>query len=472
MKIEQIYTGCLSQGAYYVQSGTEAVVIDPLREIEAYVQKAILDDVKIKYVLETHFHADFVSGHLDLAAKTGATIVYGPMAQPRFPAHIAYDGEELKVGNCTIRVLHTPGHTMESVSYLLLDEEGKNIALFSGDTLLLGDVGRPDLAQKAANLTTNELAGLLYDSLREKIMPLPNTVVVYPGHGAGSACGKKMMKQTTDTLGNQKLVNYALRESMKRVEFIEEVTEGLGKPPAYFPENVRMNKEGYDSIDMVLRKGKRALTADEFDHASREEGVLILDTRESNVFTEGFIPGSINIGLNGSFAHWVGSKISGVTTPILIVAEQGREEEAVTRLARVGYDHTLGYLKGGYAAWIEAQKEFEFIESISAQEFAKRYMKKKLIVLDVRNPGEFQSEHISTAINIPLDSLNQRINDIPQEGAIYIYCAGGYRSMIAASLLKARGWLNVVNVLGGFQAIKENEETKVAFLQRPKKLLV
>jgi hydroxyacylglutathione hydrolase len=471
MKIEQIYTGCLSQGAYYIQSGNEAVVIDPLREIEPYVQKAIHDDVRIKYVLETHFHADFVSGHLDLAAKTGATIVYGPFARPRFPAHIAIDGEELQIGNCTIKVLHTPGHTMESTSYLLSDGTGKNIALFSGDTLLLGDVGRPDLATKASNLSTEELAGLLYDSLREKIMQLPDEVVIYPGHGAGSACGKKMMKETVDTLGNQKKVNYALKDSLNRLDFISEVTEGLSTPPAYFPENVRMNKDGYDSIDLVLRKGKRALSVEEFKIHANTEGILVVDTRDGKEFGNGFIPGSVHIGLNGSFAHWAGCLIPGVRTPIIIVAEKGREEEVVTRLARVGYDYTLGYLGGGYEAWLESENDFDFITSISASEFVSRYLKQKLTVVDVRTPGEFHTEHIATAQNIPLDTLNDHLDEITREGEIYLYCAGGYRSMIAASILKARGWLNVINVTGGFQAIKENEETGIAYLQKPKKLL-
>ncbi|HEY5825229.1 MAG TPA: MBL fold metallo-hydrolase [Cyclobacteriaceae bacterium] len=471
MKIEQIYTGCLSQGAYYIQSGKEAVVIDPLREIEPYVQKAIQDDVRIKYVLETHFHADFVSGHLDLAAKTGATIVYGPLARPKFPAHIASDGEELQVGDCTVKVLHTPGHTMESTSYLLSDETGKNIALFSGDTLLLGDVGRPDLATKAANLTKEELAGLLYDSLRIKIMPLADDVIVYPGHGAGSACGKKMMKETFDTLGNQKKINYALHDSLSRIDFISEVTDGLLTPPAYFPENVRMNKEGYDSIDSVLRRGKRALSMEEFKLNATTKGVLVLDTRDGKTFGNGFIPGSIHIGLNGSFAHWAGCLIPGVRTPILLIADEGREEEAATRLARVGYDHLLGYLQGGYEAWIDGENEFDFITSISAGEFVSRYLKQKLAVVDVRTHGEYQAEHIATAQHIPLDSLNTHLDEIVKEGTVYIYCAGGYRSMIAASILMARGWMDVINVTGGFQAIKENEETGIAYLQKPKRLL-
>lgn len=455
MKIEQIYTGCLAQGAYYIRSENEAVIIDPLREVQPYIDKAEADGVSIKYVLETHFHADFVSGHIDLAAKTGATIVYGPTAQPKFNAHIAKDNEELKVGRITIKVLHTPGHTLESTTYLLKDENGKDYAIFSGDTLFLGDVGRPDLAQKATQMTQEELAGLLFDSLRNKIMTLADDVIVYPAHGAGSACGKNMSKETIDTLGNQKQSNYALRATMTREEFIKEVTDGLLPPSAYFPENVKMNKEGYESIDVVLKRGLRSFSPEEFELIANETSALVLDTRDALAFARGFIPNSINIGIDGSFAPWVGSLIPGVNHPILIIVDEGREEEVVTRLARVGYDNALGYLKGGVKSWLQAGKEIDSIESISAKEFAKRFQEQKPIVIDVRKPGEFESEHIADALNIPLDYLNNHLAEVPKEGEVYLHCAGGYRSMIAASILKSRGWDNMIDVQGGFKAIAE-----------------
>ncbi|MBL7856974.1 MAG: MBL fold metallo-hydrolase [Cyclobacteriaceae bacterium] len=464
MKVEQIYTGCLAQGAYYLQSGNEAVIIDPLREVEPYIEKAKKNGATIKYVLETHFHADFVSGHIDLAEKTGATIVYGPNANPKFSAHIAADGEELKVGELTIKVLHTPGHTMESTTYLLKDERGKDYAIFSGDTLFLGDVGRPDLAQKAAHMTQEELAGLLYDSLRSKIMTLADDVIVYPAHGAGSACGKNMMKETVDTLGNQKKMNYALRESMTREEFIQEVTDGLLPPPAYFPENVRMNKEGYESIDSVIKKGTRALSPEEFELAANETGALILDTRSAQAFAKGFVPNSINIGIDGSFAPWVGALVPGVAHPILLIADEGREEEIVTRLARVGYDNTLGFLKGGFKSWLQSGKDVDAIETVTINEFANRYKKGKPVVIDVRKPSEFEAEHIVDAINTPLDFLNEHLAEIPKEGEVYVHCAGGYRSMIAASILKARGWNNLIDVDGGFKAILETEIPRTAYV--------
>lgn len=464
MKVEQIYTGCLAQGAYYIESEGEAVIIDPLREVAPYIEKAKRNNAVIKYVLETHFHADFVSGHIDLAAKTGATIVYGPNANPKFEAHIAQDGEELKIGNITIKVLHTPGHTLESTTFLLKDENGKDYAIFSGDTLFLGDVGRPDLAQKAVHMSQDDLAGLLYDSLRSKIMPLADDVIVYPAHGAGSACGKSMMKETVDTLGNQRVRNYALRADMTREEFIKEVNDGLLPPPAYFPENVKMNKEGYESIDSVLSKGTHALTPDEFETVANETGALVLDTRASQVFAKGFIPNSINIGIDGSFAPWVGALIPGVTHPILLIAEEGREEEIVTRLARVGYDNTLGYLKGGFKGWLQAGKDVDAIDTISADEFAKRYQQSKLAVFDVRKPGEFQAEHVEGAHNTPLDFINEHLSEIPKEGEVYIHCASGYRSMIAASILKARGWNNLVEVSGGFKAIAATGIPKTDFV--------
>lgn len=469
MKVEQIYTGCLAQGAYYIQSEGEAVIIDPLREVGAYLERAEKDGAKIKYVLETHFHADFVSGHLDLANKTGAQIVYGPTAKPTFNAHIATDGEVLTVGKVRIKVLHTPGHTMESTTYLLKDEYGKDHAIFSGDTLFLGDVGRPDLAQKAAHLTQEELAGMLFDSLRNKIMPLADDIIVYPAHGAGSACGKNMMKETVDTLGNQKKFNYALRADMTRDEFIKEVTDGLLPPPAYFPENVKMNKEGYESIDAVLSKGTRAFSVEGFELIANETGALILDTRKAQEFAVGFIPNSINIGIDGSFAPWVGALIPGITQPILIVADEGREKEIVTRLARVGYDNTLGYLDGGFAAWVKANKDIDRIESISANEFSRRFKATALQVFDVRKPGEFEAEHVDGAESTPLDFLNQHLAEIPKEGDVYLYCAGGYRSMITASILKSRGWNNVIDVAGGFKAIAETDIPRTDFVCASKK---
>ena len=414
MKIEQIYTGCLAQGAYFIESNGEAAVIDPLREVAPYIEKAKSRNVKIKYVFETHFHADFVSGHLDLSHKTGAPIVYGPNATTGFEAHIAYDGEEFKVGDITIKALHTPGHTMESTSYLLLDKNGKETALFSGDTLFIGDVGRPDLAQKS-DLTIDDLAGYLYDSLRTKIMPLPNDVVVYPAHGAGSACGKNMSKETTDTLGNQKLFNYALRADMTKGEFIKEVTDGLATPPQYFPQNVQMNKEGYDSIDDVLERGAQALSPAAFELAANETGALMLDTRAAGEFAQGFIPNSINIGIDGSFAPWVGALVPDLKQNLLIVTDPGREEEVVTRLARVGYDHTLGFLKGGFAAWKSANRETDTIPTVSAADFVEKLATDSLTVIDVRKPSEFEAGHAARRYQFTA-GLYQRANDRVPEG--------------------------------------------------------
>ncbi|HEY1113502.1 MAG TPA: MBL fold metallo-hydrolase [Chitinophagaceae bacterium] len=455
MKIEQIYTGCLAQGAYYIESEGEAVVIDPLREVESYIQKAEADGAKIRYVFETHFHADFVSGHVDLSKKTGAPIVYGPTAQPGFPAHIAKDGEEFKVGNVTFKVLHTPGHTMESACYLLKDESGRDVALFSGDTLFIGDVGRPDLAQKAASMTQEELAGTLYDSLRNKVMPLADDIIVYPAHGAGSACGKNMSKETTDTLGHQKQTNYALRANMTREEFIKEVTEGLATPPAYFPLNVMLNKQGYESIDEVMKRGQQALSPEGFEAAANETGALILDTRDPQVFAQGFIPNSINIGIDGSFAPWVGALIPDIKQQILLVADEGREEEVITRLARVGYDYTIGYLKGGFEAWRRAGKEVDTITSVTAEELAQKMKSEKVAVVDVRKAGEYQSEHVDGALHLPLDTINDHLAALDKEQPYYVHCAGGYRSMIFNSILKARGFSNLIDVKGGFKAIKE-----------------
>ncbi|WP_439883512.1 MBL fold metallo-hydrolase [Pontibacter sp. MBLB2868] len=464
MKIEQIYTGCLAQGAYYIESNGEVAIIDPLREIKPYLKKAEENKAQIKYVLETHFHADFVSGHIDLANATGAKIVFGPNAAPSFEAYIAQDGEELSVGRITIKVLHTPGHTMESTTYLLKDENGKDVAIFTGDTLFIGDVGRPDLAAKS-DLTKEQLAGHLYDSLRNKIMPLADDVVVYPAHGAGSACGKNMSKETWDTLGNQKQTNYALRSDMSKEEFISEVTDGLLPPPNYFPFNVQLNKEGYNSFDAVLNQGLQALSPEAFEAAANETGALVLDTRKAQDFAKGFIPNSIFIGIDGGFAPWAGALIPDITQPILFIADEGREEEVVTRLARVGFDHTLGYLKGGLGAWKATGKEVDSIESIPAQELAARFEQDNSIqIIDVRKPGEFQAEHLESASNKPLDFLNQHLPELPKEETMYIHCAGGYRSMIAASILKARGFDKLVDVQGGYKAISETDLPRTSFV--------
>lgn len=457
MKIEQIYTGCLAQGAYYIESAGEAVVIDPLREVEPYLHKAEKAGATIKYVLETHFHADFVSGHLDLSQKTGAPIVYGPNANPGFAAHIAADGEILQVGNVSIKVLHTPGHTMESTCYLLRDEQGKDVALFSGDTLFIGDVGRPDLAQKAASMTQEQLAETLFDSLRNKIMPLSDDIVVYPAHGAGSACGKNMSKETSDSLGHQKQVNYALRADMTRAEFVKEVTDGLMPPPAYFPLNVAMNKNGYDSIDEVMQRGARPLSPRAFEAAANETSALLLDTRAPQTFAKGFIPNSINIGIDGSFAPWVGAMIPDVKQQILLITDPGREEETVMRLARVGYDYCLGYLEGGFEAWKADGRETDQIETIDVETFAKRMQNGEAShILDVRKPGEYEAEHLPEAASAPLDFLNESMVQIDRNQTYHVHCAGGYRSMIFISALRARGYDNLIDVAGGFGAMKKS----------------
>ncbi|WP_332735960.1 MBL fold metallo-hydrolase [Flavihumibacter sp.] len=471
MKIEQIYTGCLAQGAYYVESDGEAVVIDPLREVQPYIDRAEKDGAKIKYVFETHFHADFVSGHLDLSRKTGAPIVYGPTASPSFEAHIAYDGEVFKVGKLSFVVLHTPGHTMESCSYLLRGESGKDIGLFSGDTLFIGDVGRPDLAQKAAHMTQEQLAETLYDSLRNKIMPLADDIIVYPAHGAGSACGKNMSKETTDTLGHQKASNYALRANMTREEFVKEVTTGLMPPPAYFPLNVMMNKQGYDSIDEVLKRGQHAFSAEGFEVAANETGALILDTRDPQVFAKGFVPNSINIGIDGNFAPWVGALIPDVKQELLIVSEPDRVEEVVTRLARVGYDYTIGFLEGGFETWLKAGKEYDSIKSVTAEELAEIAGREKINILDVRKNSEFQSEHLADAENAPLDFVNESMLQVDKNKQYYVHCAGGYRSMIFNSILRARGYDNLIDVKGGFKELKETGKFAVTDYVCPSTLL-
>ncbi|PID68646.1 MAG: MBL fold metallo-hydrolase [Flavobacteriales bacterium] len=454
MNIEQIYTGCLAQGAYYIESKGEAAIIDPLREVAPYIERAKKDNASVKYIFETHFHADFVSGHVTLAEKTGAKIVYGPGADTGFDAYIAKDGETFQLGDITITALHTPGHTMESTTYLLKDKDGKNHAIFSGDTLFLGDVGRPDLAQKAADMTKEELAAVLFDSLRKKIMTLEDHVIVYPAHGAGSACGKNLSKETVGTIGEQKRTNYALRADMTKEEFIKEVTDGLLPPPDYFPLNVKLNKEGYQSIDTVLRKGTTPLSPDEFENLANETGAVVLDVRNKSEFIKGFIPRSIFIGLEGNFAPWVGALIVDVQQPILLIVPEGKEEEAVTRLSRVGFDNTLGYLKGGIQAWKNSSREIDTLKSITAEEFNQIYNTQKSPVYDVRKPGEYQSEHIKEAVNTPLDFINGHLDDFTTEEDFYVHCAGGYRSVIAASILKARGNHKVIDIAGGFDALK------------------
>ena len=473
MKVEQIYTGCLAQGAYYIESNGEAAIIDPLREVAPYIQKATLDNAKIKYVLETHFHADFVSGHIDLAKKTGATIVYGPTAKAGFEMHTANDGEVLSLGNVKIKVIHTPGHTMESTCFLLIDENGKKSALFSGDTLFIGDVGRPDLAQKVkAELTEDILAGHLYDSLRNKIMPLADDIVVYPAHGAGSACGKNMSKETTDTLGNQKKTNYALNPSLTKDEFKKAVLDGLVAPPGYFPLNVLMNIQGYDSIDKVLERGQHALSPEAFEAAANETNALILDTRDAQVFAKGFVPNSINIGIDGSFAPWVGAMIPDIKQEILLVTEEGREEEVVTRLARVGYDFCIGYLKGGFEAWKKAGEEVDTIQSVDADQLADNIKNDPTaVILDVRKKSEYFSEHVIDAENAPLDFINESMAQIDKKKTYYVHCAGGYRSMIFVSTLKARGFENLIDVKGGFKAIKESGNFKISDYVCPSTML-
>lgn len=467
MKVEQIYTGCLAQGAYYITSNGEAAIIDPLRETQPYMDRIAKDGVKLKYIFETHFHADFVSGHLDLSAKTNAPIVYGPTAQPEFDFISATDGQEFKVGNVTIKVLHTPGHTMESTCFLLKDENGKDYALFSGDTLFLGDVGRPDLAQKAANMTQEDLAGLLYDSLMNKIMPLSNDVIVYPAHGAGSACGKNMMKETVDTLGNQKKMNYALNQPDK-ASFIKAVTDGLLPPPGYFGLNVAMNKKGYESFDEVLNKGMRALSVVEFEAAAEETGALILDTRANTEFYKGFVPQSVNIGLKGDFAPWVGAMIVDVKQPILLVTDAGSEEEAVTRLSRVGFDNVIGHLKGGFDTWKNAGKDIDKVNRITADEFALKAKVKEDMIIDVRKESEYQAEHVEDAYSWPLAYINDWMKNINPEMHFFMHCAGGYRSMIAASILQSRGYRNFTEVEGGFNAISKTNVPKTDFVCQSK----
>ena len=455
MIIEQIYTGCLSQGSYYIESNGEVAIIDPLRDVASYIEKAKKNKATIKYIFETHFHADFISGHVTLAKETGATIVYGPMAKTSFNSLIAKDQQQFKIGELNLTVLHTPGHTMESTTYLLSDVSKKDIAIFSGDTLFLGDVGRPDLAQKTADMTQEDLAGILFDSLRKKIMPLADDLIVYPAHGAGSACGKNLSKETFGTLGDQKKTNYALRADMTKDEFIKEVTDGLPAPPQYFPLNVKMNKEGYEDIKSVIESGSRPLSPEDFEIAANETGAIVLDVRHQTDFAKGHIPQSIFIGIDGSFAPWVGTIIGNVKQPILLIIPKGREGETLTRMARVGFDNTLGYLKGGLSAWKRKGKTIDKVKGIDVKTFKNIAEKRSLNIFDVRKNLEYNSEHLENAKSTPLDFLNNHMSDFPLKGDFYIHCAGGYRSIIAASILKSRGIHNLINVDGGFAAIKK-----------------
>tara|TARA_B110000093_G_C12966993_1_gene410138 strand:+ start:1816 stop:3222 length:1407 start_codon:yes stop_codon:yes gene_type:complete len=463
MNVEQIYTKCLAQGAYYIESNGEAAVIDPLRETSPYLNRLHSDGAKVKYIFETHFHADFVSGHVDLAKDTGATIVFGPEAAPEFPFHSAKDQEVFKVGDLSIKVLHTPGHTMESTCYLLSDKSGRDLAVFTGDTLFIGDVGRPDLVQKAATMTQEDLAGKLFDSLRNKLMTLADDVVVYPAHGAGSACGKNMSKETTSTIGEQKALNYALRADMTKEEFVDEVTDGLMPAPQYFGMNVAMNKKGYDPISEVMKRGNTALSIGDFTDLSSQSDVLILDTREATDFSNGFISGSIFIGLEGQFAPWVGALISTDNQKIILVTDTGKEEEAVQRLARVGYDNVLGFLQGGISSWIESGGSTEKLDRLNVTEFSSLDLEKECVI-DVRKPGEHDASHLTVATSLPLDYIGKNLPEYPVDKPLILHCAGGYRSLIAASILKKNGIKNVRDLIGGYNAIPENFSLKSDFV--------
>ena len=472
MKVEQIYTGCIAHAAYYIESNGEAAIFDPLREVQPYIDKAASDLAEIKYVFETHFHADFVSGHLDLAKKTSAKIVYGPTAKPGFEAIVAEDNQEFKVGNYTVKVLHTPGHTMESTTYLLIDEQGKEHGIITGDTLFIGDVGRPDLAQHVVkDLTQEKLAAHLFESLRNKIMPLSDDLIVYPNHGAGSACGKMMSQETTDTLGNQKATNYALQPDMTKKEFIKALLDGLTAPPGYFPKNVLMNIQGYESIDDVIERGEQPLKPDAFEAAANETMALILDTREAEDFKDAFIPNSINIGLDNNFAQWVGELIPDIKQKILLVTDPGKEEESIIRLARVGYDHAIGFLDGGIEAWRTAGKELDSVKRIDVGELKTLRTNEDVKIFDVRKPSEFNSQHLVGAINTPLNQINSHLAEFPKSTEFIIHCEGGYRSMIAASILKQRGFDNLMDVKGGFEDILKDESIDVTEYVCPTTLL-
>ena len=464
MKIEQIYTGCIAQAAYYIENNGEAAIIDPLREVQPYLDRAAKDNAHIKYIFETHFHADFVSGHLDLAKKSGGKIVYGPTAKPKFEAIIATDNQEFKVGNYTVKAIHTPGHTLESTCYLLTDETGKPHGIITGDTLFIGDVGRPDLAQALVDdLTQEKLASYLFDSLRNKIMPLADDLIVYPSHGAGSACGKNMSKETTDTLGNQKKTNYALRADMTREEFTRELLDGLGLPPAYFPQNVMLNIQGYESLDSVIEKSNKGLTPVEFELLANQSGPVLLDVRHEDDFVKKHIPNSIFIGIQGNFAPWVGALLADVKQPLLLITPKGREEETITRLSRVGFDHVLGYLQGGIDAWEQAGFETDSVNSITPEKFASE-LSSASIVVDARKPSEYDAEHVENAVNIPLDSINSNLSSVPKNETFYLHCAGGYRSVIMASILKSRGYHNLINVEKGMNGIRSEGVALTQFI--------
>ncbi|WP_317898696.1 MBL fold metallo-hydrolase [Aurantibacillus circumpalustris] len=457
MNIKQLYTNCLAQGAYYISNNGEAAIVDPLRETKPYLDLLKQNGDTLKYIFETHFHADFVSGHVDLAKETGATIVFGPNAQTEYKSHIAADGEEFKIGNLTLKVMHTPGHTLESSTYLLQNETKKPLCIFTGDTLFIGDVGRPDLAIKS-ELTQEDLAGMLYDSLRNKIMPLPDDVIVYPAHGAGSACGKNMSKETFDTLGSQKQLNYALRD-ISKAEFITELTTGILPAPQYFTKNAALNKNGYQNYSEILKKGSNALSVEDFETAMKTPNVIVLDVRKPQEFANGHIPNSLFIGLDGQFAPWVGTVILDINAPILLITPEGREEETVMRLSRVGYDNCIGYLKGGMSNWKNASKKIEQIKSIPAEEFITHY-KTGHKTLDVRKPGEFESAHLKNAVTKPLDFIYDWVDVVDKSHPYMIHCAGGYRSMIAASILKAKGFTNLTDVQGGYGAISKLEASQ------------
>ncbi|MFN8252905.1 MAG: MBL fold metallo-hydrolase [Ferruginibacter sp.] len=460
MKVEQIYTGCIAHAAYYVENNGEAAIFDPLREVQPYIDRAVKDNARIKYVFETHFHADFVSGHLDLHKKSGATIVYGPGATPSYEAVVAHDGQVFRIGDYKIVAIHTPGHTMESTTYLLVDENNKEHGIISGDTLFIGDVGRPDLAQHVvAELTEDKLARHLYKSLREKIMPLGDDLVVYPNHGAGSACGKMMSKETTDTLGHQKKVNYAL-QPMSEDEFVKAILTGLTPPPGYFPKNVLMNIKGYESLDTVMERGHKPLDPDAFEFMANETRALILDTRPAAEFAKVFIPNSISIGLEGNFAQMVGELVTDINQEILIVAEEGKEEESIIRLSRVGYDHAIGYLQGGFEAWKNRGKETDMIHRITAQALETQLRSGELLLVDVRKKSEYDTEHVIGAVNMPLHLLNSHLAELPKEKPFVIHCAGGYRSIIAGSILKQRGWDNFADVVGGYKEIAKTSVSR------------
>lgn len=468
MVVEQLYTNCLAQGAYYIQSEGEAAVIDPLREYKTYTDLAEKNNAKIKYIFETHFHADFVSGHLDLANKTGAEIVFGPMAQTTFKSTVAQDNQEFKIGKLTIKVLHTPGHTLESSTFLLLDENKKPHCIFSGDTLFIGDVGRPDLAIKS-DLTQEDLAGMLYDSLRNKIMTLPDDVIVYPAHGAGSACGKNMSKETFDTLGNQKKTNYALANISKQ-EFIKELTTGILPAPQYFAKNASLNKTGYGNYDSIKAQGTQALSVSKTKELLTSTNAIILDVRKPQEFAKEHIPNSVFIGIDGQFAPWVGALITDLHQPIILVAPAGREEETVTRLTRVGYDNCIGYLEGGVDSWKKEGEKTESIISIEAEEFANRYNSNTINTLDVRKPGEYDSSHLDGVNSFPLDFITNWHDSLQKDKQYHIHCAGGYRSMIAASLLKRKGYHNLIDVAGGYGAIQKTNVKMVTSACKSKKV--